>query len=123
MDAKKMTMLAVFSLLVAETAYAAAPLVTPGLPKGSAASILCGVVNAGTTDVSGVLLEIISESGATIQSATTTIPAGGTRSIASASSNPGLLSCRVTGIAKAKARVTFCTRDTSFNCLQSVTTP
>ena len=125
MHAKKKVMmqLAAVGLLVTATARAAAVLVTPALPKGNAPTVLCGVVNMGKTDVDGILMEIVGESGTVVTSLTVAIAAGATRTIATGNSNIGLYYCRVTGISKSKARVTLCTRDSSFNCLESVTTP
>jgi hypothetical protein len=121
LNPKKMTMLAVLGLLLANTSHAAT-LVTPALPKGTAASFQCGVVNVSSKEIGPVLLEIVGEAGAVLGENTVTIPPQATRSVASVAS-VGLNYCRVTGISKGKARVTLCTRDASFNCLQSVTIP
>lgn len=121
MTVRKMATLAMLIILVTHTAHAAT-LVTPALPKGVGIGYQCGVVNTSTKDSDAVLFEIVGEAGAVISTNTFTIPAGATRSIASAG-GAGLNYCRVTGISKSKARVTFCVRDSSFGCIQSTTAP
>ena len=121
MTVRKMTTLATLITLVTHTAHAAT-LVTPALPKVAGITFLCGVVNTSTQDSAPVLFEIVGEAGAVITSQTFAIPAGATRSVPSAGGS-GLNYCRLTGISKTKARVTFCVRDSSFGCIQSVTGP
>ena len=121
MVARRVTMFAVVALLVADAAQAA-PLVTPPLRKGTNPSFECGVVNVSNKSVGPVLIEIVGETGIVLNDTSVSIPAGATRSV-SAGGGAGFNHCRVTGITKTKARITLCTRDASFNCLQSVTIP
>src|SRR6185369_17213016 len=92
-------------LATAATAHAGSAIVTPALVANGVNDLQCRVVNTGSQEAAGVLIEIVNATGMVVASdLAAAIPAGYTWSAVTAD-DQGVGYCRVTGIPKSRARV------------------
>jgi hypothetical protein len=112
--------------VVASVAWAG-DIFTPVLLAGSnsASDVSCDVLNTGNGKVDDVVISIVfGGNGLVLTSSTFSIPAGAERGLLLSSlAGSSDLYCRVSGISKTKAKVTFCARDAGGNCTVVVTSP
>ncbi len=110
-----------FALLVGGSVWAA-DIFTPPLQRGAAADVRCTVLNTGTSTANDVTIEIRTPFGDVKEGFTTDIPGGEIHSVTDDTPSVAMY-CRVSGISKAKARVTLCIRDANDTPIECVTAP
>ncbi len=113
----------VFALLMGSSAWAA-DIFTPTLETGDTDEVTCRVLNTGTSTAYDVLIEIRDRHGDldSEPGVTADIPPG--RAVVhDVTPSSNAVYCKVSGISKAKARVTLCLQDASGKCTVAVTAP
>jgi hypothetical protein len=109
-------------LLIAGSVWAA-DIFTPVLAAGDAGAVVCQVLNTGNTTANGVTIEIRNSANNTpTETDTVDIESGTTGGVSELDPVP-LVYCKVSGISKAKARVTLCLLDSGEKCTSAVTAP
>lgn len=108
----------IFALLVGSTAWA--DIFTPALNTGNADSVVCRVLNTGTSTAKTVVTKFFDNAGTQQGGIQGAIEAGAARTTTSNPNPSSVLYCRVSGISKSKARVTLClldANDTPIECV------
>jgi hypothetical protein len=115
-----------FALLIAGSALAGTSAIfTPAVQIGLAGDGLrCYVLNTGTTDINGVTIQIIDDSGTVKATGSNEfVPAGHISSHGLGGTLPASAYCKVSGISAKTARVTLIVEDSDGNAVAIVTSP